>query len=149
MRRLPLHTRTVFGPVTLRHFARNGRLVIEAYRGGLRLARLELKPRLGHVSLLLGRKHMQRHFWSMKRGLPVEPMHEAITSFDAVNRFSAQARMGADVFGDVDAALLSFIRQRVDELLATLDGKAVRRAREFSEWRRVEVYAVWPPCTPP
>ncbi len=57
----------------------------------------------------------------MERGLPVEPMHEAITSFDAVNRFSAEMRTADDVVGDVDAALVAFIRQRVDELLATLD----------------------------
>lgn len=80
----------------------------------------------------------------MKRGLPVEPMDEAITSFDAVNRFSAGARMGEDVVGDVDAASLAFIRQRVGDLLATLNPAALRRARRASEWNRVEVYARLP-----
>jgi hypothetical protein len=77
----------------------------------------------------------------MKRGLPVGHIGDAIVSFDAANRFSAEARMGADVVGDVDAALIAFIRQRVDELLATLDKKALRRARRFSEWERMKVYA--------
>ncbi len=120
MKRLPLSTRTMFGPVSVRHLASPGRLVMEAYRGRRRLARLELEPAIGCVSLLVGRKQVQRHFWSMKRGLPVEPMHEAITSFDVVNAFSAQARLGAEVAGAVDTALISFIRQRVDELLATM-----------------------------
>lgn len=140
MTRLPWHTRTGFGPVTLRHFARPGRLVMEAYRGGRRLARLKLVPAEGHVSLLLGRSRERPGFWSMKRGLPVEHIGDAITSFDVVNRFSAEARMGADIVGAGDAALLAFIRQRVDGLLATLNPVALRRARRFPEWKRLEVY---------
>lgn len=141
MKRLPSSTRAVFGPVTLRHLASPGRLVMEAYRGRRRVARLELKPGKGHVSLLLGRSWERRGFWSMQLGLPVEPIDEAITSFDVVNRFSAEARMGEDVVGELDAALIAFIKHRVDALLSTLDRKALRRARLASEWERVEVYA--------
>jgi hypothetical protein len=132
--------RTLFGPVALRHLVTPGRLVLEAFRGRRRLARLELEPGRGHVSLLLARAMERRRFWSMRSGLPVEPIDEAITSFDVVNRFSAEARMGEDVVGAVDAALISFIRQQVDELLSTMDGAALRRARRFPEWRRMEVY---------
>ena len=49
--------------------------------------------------------------------------------------------MGEDVVGEVDAALLAFIRRRVDELLATLDPAALKRARRASEWERVEMCA--------
>ena len=64
-----------------------------------------------------------------------------VSSLSRMRAGRTQSRMGADVHDAVDAALISFIRQRVDELLATLDGKALRRARRASEWDRVEVYA--------
>ncbi len=93
MKRLPIGTRTVFGPITLRHLASQGRLVIEAYRGRRRLARLELEPERPYASVLIGRSWERPGFWSMKRGLPVEHIGDAITSFDVVNRFSAESRV--------------------------------------------------------